>query len=94
MDGRVLSTAEARQAIQAMQRVINGPLMEQIRALNSQGQTLSNASVWDGPLAREFRSTWPDMNRKLLAAQEELERLRGRTQKINEEIMRAGGAAG
>jgi uncharacterized protein YukE len=77
-----------------MQRIVSGGLAEQIRALNAEGTKLSEPDVWDGPLARQFRSEWPDVRRKLTAMTEELERLRVRTQRINDEIMRAGGSVG
>jgi len=91
MSDRVLSTAAAREAIQKMQQIINGPLMEQIDALNRQGQTLSDPNVWDGRLAQQFRSDWPEMYRALTRAREAVEELRTNAQKINEDIMRAGG---
>jgi len=91
---RVLSTAAARQSIQSMQRIINGGLTDQIRALNAEGQRLSEPNTWDGPLARQFRTEWPDVRRKLVAMADELERLRSRVQRINDDIMRAGGSAG
>lgn len=94
MSDRVLSSATARQAIQNMQRIINGGMTDQIRALNAEGQKLSEPNNWDGPLARQFRSDWPDLHRKLVAMTDELERLRVRTQRINDDIMRAGGAIG
>lgn len=94
MTDRVLSTGTARQSIQVMQRLINSGLMDQIRGLNAEGQKLSDSQVWDGPLAREFRSTWPDVHRKLTAMQEDLEQLRTRIQRVNEDIMRAGGSVG
>jgi uncharacterized protein YukE len=91
MSDRVLSTGEARQAIVKMQQVINGPLVEQIDTLNRQGQTLSDPNVWDGRLAQEFRSHWPEVYSSLQKAKEQLEELRSSVQKINENIMGAGG---
>jgi len=91
MSERVLSTDAARQAITRMQQIINGPLMEQIDALNREGQTLSQPDVWDGNLARQFRSQWPETHSTLLKAKEALEELRANSQRINEDIMRAGG---
>lgn len=91
MSERVLSTAAAEQAIQKMQQVINGPLMEQIDALNREGQTLSDPNVWDGRLAQQFRQDWPQMHSTLMKAKEALEELRANSQRINEDIMRAGG---
>jgi uncharacterized protein YukE len=74
-----------------MQQVINGPLMEQIDALNQQGQTLSDPDVWDGRLASQFRSDWPQMHKSLLQTKEAVEQLRANAKQINDDIMRAGG---
>ena len=91
MADRVLSTGEARQAITKMQQIINGPLLDQITQLNNQGQILSNPNVWDGRLASQFRSDWPEVNATLIKAKNALEELRTSVQKINENIMTAGG---
>ena len=91
MSDRVLSTQTAREAIQQMQRIINSGLSEEIESLNKQGQTLSDPNVWDGRLAEQFRSEWPDTYNALKKAQEEVEKLRAQVQKINENIMMAGG---
>ena len=93
MTVRVLSTDQAKQSITKMQQIINGGLIEQIEALNREGQTLSRDSVWDGNLAIQFRGDWPQMYRHLINAKETLEELRIRSQKINEDIMTAGGNA-
>ena len=59
---RVLSTEQAKSAIQQMQAIINGGFTDQITQLDSQGRTLSDPNVWDGPLAEKFRgSSWPRM---------------------------------
>jgi uncharacterized protein YukE len=91
MSDRVLSTQTAREAIQQMQRIINSGLAEEIESLNKQGRTLSDPNVWDGRLAEQFRSEWPETYNALKKAQEEVERLRAEVQKINEDIMMAGG---
>jgi len=91
MGDRVLSTATAQTAIQRMQQIINGPLLEQISALNREGQVLSDQNNWDGRLATEFRSKWPEINSALNKTKQELEELRNNVQKINENIMTAGG---
>ncbi len=91
MPDRVLSTAQAREAIQRLQQIINGPLLEQIRALDTQGRILSDPNVWDGNLAQQFRSEWPNTHSTLLKTQETLDRLRQDVQKINQNIMMAGG---
>jgi len=91
MPDRVLSTATAREAITKMQQIITGDLIDNIENLNRQGQTLCQKDVWDGRLAQEFSSNWPETYRSLQRAQETLEELRGKVDKINENIMRAGG---
>ncbi len=91
MSGRVLSTDTAKQAIQRMQQIINGPLAEQIDALNREGQTLSDPNVWDGALAQQFRSEWPNTHSALVRAKEAVEQLRANSQRINQDIMTAGG---
>ena len=91
MAERVLSTDAARQAIQKMLQIVSGSLTEQIDALNREGQTLSDPNVWDGRLAQQFRSEWPQTHNTLLRAKEAVEELRANSQRINEDIMRAGG---
>jgi len=91
MTDRVLSTETAKASIQQMQRIIGGPLIEQITALNKEGTTLSDRNVWDGRLAQEFRNRWPEINSALLKTKQELEELRARVQQINDDIMTAGG---
>ena len=91
MSERVLSTAEAKQAITKLQQIISGSLMEQIDALNREGQTLSNPNNWDGNLARQFRDQWPQTHSALVKAKEALEELRTNAQRINQDIMTAGG---
>ena len=90
---RVVSSGEARASIQRFQSILNGPLLDQINALNREGHTLSNPSVWDGRLAADFRSSWPTTNQNLVRVKESLEELRQRVAMINQDIMRAGGNA-
>jgi uncharacterized protein YukE len=91
MSDRVLSTGTAKQSITRMQQIINGDLLEQINALNREGQILSDASVWDGQLAQQFRGSWPGTYQALMKAKTELEELRSNLQTINQNIMTAGG---
>jgi uncharacterized protein YukE len=74
-----------------MQQIVNGSLTEQIDALNREGQTLSDPNVWDGRLAQQFRSEWPQTHSALLKAKEAVEQLRANSQRINQDIMQAGG---
>ncbi len=93
MSDRVLSTMTAKQSITRMQQIINGGLVEQIEALNREGQILSDPNVWDGRLAIEFRNNWPQTYQALNRAKQELEELRANIQTINTNIMTAGGNA-
>jgi uncharacterized protein YukE len=93
MSGRVLSGPEAKAAITAMQRIINSGLAQQIQELNNQGQQLMNQNVWDGQLAAQFRSEWPQMHTQLNQMKDALEELRVNVEKINQNIMAAGGNA-
>lgn len=93
MSDRVLSTMTAKETIVKMQQVINGPLVEQIQQLAQQGQTLSDANVWDGQLAIKFRGEWPQTHQSLVKTKEALEELRRNIEQINRNIMTAGGNA-
>ena len=90
---RVLSTAEAKQAVTRMQTIINDGLVDQISQLDSQGRVLSDPNVWDGHLAQSFRGDWPTTSRSLQKVQQDLEALRAKVQQINADIMTAGGNA-
>ncbi|MFG6285882.1 hypothetical protein ACRQF6_06385 [Actinotignum sp. GS-2025f] len=89
---RVLTSSEAKQAIQQMQSIINGGLTDQISQLDTQGQILSDANVWDGPLAQQFRGdVWPQTKSALDKAKQELEDLRNQLDQISTNIFTAGG---
>ena len=90
---RVLSTEMAKSSIHSMATIINGDLAEQIRRLDQEGNTLSQPDVWDGTLAIQFCSSWPTTSRALQSVKAELEQLRIRVEKINADIMVAGGNA-
>lgn len=91
MPDRVLSTAAAREAIQRFGKIVNGDLLNQINSLNREGQTLSQPDNWDGRLAADFRSKWPETNAALQKMKTTLEELKSKVQQINENIMSAGG---
>lgn len=94
MAARVLSTEEAKSAIQQIQSIVNGGFTDQISHLDSQGRILSDPNVWDGPLAAQFRgSTWPETKAALDKAKQELEQLQGQLNKISQDIFSAGGGA-
>jgi hypothetical protein len=89
---RVLSTDAARSAVQSMSSIINGGLADQIARLDQQGRQLCDPNVWDGGLAGQFRGTWPETSRSLQRVQGELDELRQRVERINADIMAAGGS--
>jgi len=93
MPDRVLSTAEGKSAISRMQQIINGGLTEQITSLINEGNTLMEPAVWDGQLATTFRGNWPGTANGLTATRDKLEELRTEVEKINVNIMTAGGNA-
>lgn len=92
MSQRVLSTEQAKAAIQQVQTIVSGGLAEQISRLDAQGQVLSSPDVWDGQLAAQFRdSTWPQTRSALERARQELDQLREQLARITQNIMTAGG---
>ena len=94
MAPRVLSTEQAKTAIQQLQSIINGGFTDQIAQMDAQGKTLSDPNIWDGPLAEKFRSsTWPETRSALDKAKQELEELRGQLNQISQNIMTAGGGS-
>lgn len=77
-----------------MQSIINGGFTDQITQLDSQGKTLSDPGIWDGPLAEKFRgSTWPETRAALDKAKQELEQLRTQLHSISQNIFAAGGGS-
>jgi uncharacterized protein YukE len=91
MSDRVLSTGQAREAVRDLQRILSSDLQSQITALTKAANTLSQPDVWDGRLATQFRNDWPQQQKTLTQAREALEKLREAAQKINQDIMTAGG---
>jgi uncharacterized protein YukE len=91
MADRVLSTGQAKQSITKMKSLIDGGLAEQITALNQEGTTLSDPNVWDGNLAAQFRSDWPQIHSTLNKVKEQLAQLQAQINTINTNIMTAGG---
>ncbi|HEY8740822.1 MAG TPA: pyrophosphorylase [Candidatus Dormibacteraeota bacterium] len=92
MSDRVLSTITASTTIQRMATILSGQLVEQVRQLEQQGQTLSDSNVWDGHAATQFRTqVWPQAKTALDRTVQTLEELRIAVQKVNANIMSAGG---
>jgi hypothetical protein len=91
MSQRVLSTEQARAAVQQMQAIINSGLQQEVTRLAQQGHILSDQNVWDGPLAAQFRGDiWPGAQRSMEQMIQQLETLRTSVQQINADIMAAG----
>ena len=91
MSTRVLSTPEAKQAAQQMQAILNGGLAEQIQSLQTQGQTLSEPNIWDGPLAAQFRGEWPQVMQACNNMRQQINTLAQQVQRIVQDITTAGG---
>lgn len=92
MSGTVKTTEAAENAITQIKNIINGGLTEQLRALDNQGQILSDPNNWDGPLAQTFRSsTWPETNQALDKCRQELTELAQQVNQISNNIFSAGG---
>ncbi|HVM00796.1 MAG TPA: WXG100 family type VII secretion target [Egibacteraceae bacterium] len=87
----VKSTPQALQAIQQMQTTINSGIQDQLNQLRAQGDVLSDPNNWDGPLAKQFQASWPETHSRLVQMKEDLEQLRVQVQRINDNIMAAGG---
>ena len=64
---------------------------EQIGQLDQQGRQLSQPDVWDGSLAAQFRGAWPQTSKSLQTVKSELDELRQKIERINGDIMIAGG---
>lgn len=95
MSIRVLSTEQGKTSITRISSILNGGLADQVRALKSEGQTLSDPNIWDGILAEDFRTnTWPSAATTLDAVAASLEELQQSIAAINGDIMMAGGNGG
>ncbi len=91
---RVLTTDQAASAISQIQSILSGDLEGTISKLDAQGRVLSDPSAWDGPLASEFRSNvWPVVSKSLQDSKAHLDDLRIRLDRIQRDIVQAGGGA-
>ncbi len=91
MADRVVSTDQARSAIEAMRTIINDGLQAQVQSLKTQGNLLMEPNTWDGRLAAQFRGDWPQVANRLEQTNRDLEQLRADVDRINVNIMTAGG---
>ena len=92
MSMRVLASPEAIEQAQAMRRVIEQGLVDQLGALNQAASRLSDPNVWDGPHALQFRRSWSEVAPRLEQARVDLADLRNRIDAICGEILVAGGS--
>lgn len=89
---RVLSTQQAEASIARIASIANDQLVAQLEALRREGATLSDTAVWDGVEATRFRGdTWPSTSSALEGAVRALEGLRQHIERVNRNIMTAGG---
>jgi hypothetical protein len=89
---RVLSTDEAKQAVQQMKGILGGQLQQQLHQLMSNGDFLADPNKWDGPLAMQYRNqVWPDVKRSLQNIGPALEKLHNEVSTVLNNIMQAGG---
>jgi hypothetical protein len=91
MSTRVLATSKAVSAAQQMARLLDGQIHAQLQALTEAGRQLSSPSVWDGPTAVQFRTQqWPQASRSLDGALRALQNLQHASEKVVEDIVKAG----
>jgi uncharacterized protein YukE len=94
MAGRVLSTPEALTAITTLQGAVDNELLTQINTIIGLCDKLSDQNVWDGQLAGQFRGeVAPQVKTALKNAHQQLSELQKNINKINQNIMTAGGNA-
>ncbi len=90
---RTISTAVARDAVNKIQAIVDGPLLLQLIELERQAQVLADPIMWDGRLAEELRSKWLERKRQLSTVRALIEELQREVDTINRNIMHAGGNA-
>ena len=67
MSDRVLSSQAAKDAITALQNIINGGLQNEINNLNQQGNQLKDPNNWDGPCVSSSTRFLPIFSRQVAA---------------------------
>lgn len=90
-NGRVLATSEARSAVQRLRAILSADLTKTLRDLEVQGDILADPNDWDGGLASQFRSGWPQDKAALKNLQARLDELQQSIDRITQSIMTAGG---
>lgn len=86
----VKSTPEAIDSISRMRAVIDSGLVEQLRALDTEGVLLMEPNHWAGPKADQFRQLWPDTRGHLQAARQALVELNDQLRIVQQNIQTAG----
>ena len=86
MTGKILVTQEAMQAIDKMKNIIEGPLLGDIKDLNSQGTILSNPMQWEGGSAVQFRAEWQEVYASLQKTQTFLASLQSSVKRFHADI--------
>lgn len=91
---RVLADEQAKAAVHKIQAILSGDLTSTIASLQREGNTLSDPNHWDGNLAGQFRGEiWPSHTAAINNVKAALEQLQTQCQRINADIMAAGGNA-
>ena len=89
---RVLADDAAKAAVARIQSILAGDLTASITALQNEGNVLSDANHWDGMLAGQFRGEiWPSHTAAIASVKAALEQLQQQVQRINADILAAGG---
>ncbi|TMC13012.1 MAG: hypothetical protein E6J41_01435 [Chloroflexi bacterium] len=90
MAERVLTTDQAVRAAKAMQQLLDGHLVTNLQAVRASGSALSNPAVWDGPAARDFRTTWPGTRAALDQALTQVQAMQSQAVQVTRAIELAG----
>ncbi len=90
MSDRVLATDAARRAAAQYRLRLRDVIDAQQQVLQS-GLKLCDPAIWDGPMAKEFRTVhWPPAQRALRGSLAALNRLQAGAETVVSEILRAG----
>ena len=92
MSMRVLAGPDAIEQANRMRQTIESGLDAQLCDLEVAAGRLSDANVWDGPHALQFRGMWNDMAPRLRQAQADLAQLRDWVHAVADSILVAGGS--